>query len=102
VRGRVSTELCISYRVASHPPENSVGECHASGAQSGRIRAIFVAAGGLCPGIPVVIYCPANQRADTRAENHSPTVRREGYDWPFRDGSMHKELTLPRAMAPYA
>ncbi len=29
--------------------------CHASDAQSGRVRSIFIPAGGLCPGITVLV-----------------------------------------------
>src|SRR5258705_259933 len=39
------------YPVASHPPENRVRESHASDTHSGRVRAIFIAAGGLCLGV---------------------------------------------------
>jgi hypothetical protein len=71
---RASSRL---YAVASHPPENRVEVCQASDAQSGRLRAIFITAGGLCPGVTVVesLFAPPVSSRLGKATNDNGMVR---------------------------
>ena len=49
-RSTTTRRDAVSYAAASYPPENTIGGCHAGAARSGRVRAIFIAAGRLRPG----------------------------------------------------
>jgi hypothetical protein len=75
--GPACTVPGISAQYATHSPESRVGECYVRDARSGHVRAIFMAAGGLCPGATGVEWLSAPLSALQNAEvtNYNATIR---------------------------